>query len=199
LKITILQIQTLNWVQIIADKIANGKVIGWFQGREEWGPRALGNRSILANPMLKSMKSIVNEMVKFREPFRPFAPSVIAENVPEFFEVNMNIRQHSPESFMLAVVKAKEHIKKKVPAVIHVDGTSRIQAVHKENNPLYYQLIEAYRRKTGIPMLLNTSFNLRGQPIVGTPYDALETFNYSSIDTLAIGKFIVNKEKDHEK
>jgi carbamoyltransferase len=103
----------LELVQIIADKIANGKVIGWFQGREEWGPRALGNRSILANPMLKSMKSIVNEMVKFREPFRPFAPSVIAENVPEFFEVNMNIRQHSPESFMLAVVKAKEHIKKR--------------------------------------------------------------------------------------
>ena len=180
----------------ISDKISNGKIIGWFNGKGEWGPRALGHRSILADPRNPRMKSLVNEKIKFREPFRPFAPSVLAEHASAFFDISPTT--HSPQpitpfDFMLYVVKVKSEKRKLIPAVTHVDGTSRPQLVYKQISPRYWGLINAFYKKTGVPMLLNTSFNLSTEPIVNSLADAYKTFQESGLDILVLGNNIILK------
>jgi carbamoyltransferase len=170
----------------VADQIAAGNVIGWFQGRMEWGPRALGNRSIVAHPGLPNMKDVLNARIKHREWFRPFAPSIMADHQHEYF-------QHDhPSPFMLHVYKIRPEKRKELCAVNHVDDTGRLQSVTREENPLYYDLISAFHRKTGIPVILNTSFN-ENEPIVCTPEEAIDCFQRTRMDVLAIGPFVVVK------
>ena len=176
----------------VVDRLREGKVIGWFQGRFEWGPRALGNRSILADPRRVDMKDIVNTKIKFREPYRPFAPSVLVERVGDFFELPEPARQY-PARFMLYVVDVKEGKRDVVPAITHVDGTARLQAVTRVTAPRYYRLIECFGEATGVPVLLNTSFNLRGEPIVNSPEQAFRTFNSSEMDALVLDRYLVEK------
>jgi len=171
------------------DDIASGKVIGWYQGRFEWGPRALGNRSIIGDPRRAEMKDIVNTKIKFREPYRPFAPSVLAEQAERYFDLENSLR-HDPARFMLLVVPVKNDA---VPAVTHVDNSARLQTVFRDTNPRYYELIRRFGEATGVPVLLNTSFNLKGEPIVTTPDNALNTFFASEMDTLVLGNHIVHK------
>lgn len=177
------------------DTILQGKVIGWYQGRFEWGPRALGSRSILADPRREEMKEIVNTKIKFREPFRPFAPVVLEERAAEYFTTE-GLDRHYPPRFMLMVSPFKEDKRDKVQAVCHVGGTGRMQTVRREWNPAYYRIVEKFGEATGIPVLLNTSYNLRGEPIVNTPSEALSTFANSDIDQLVMGPFLVRKP-DH--
>lgn len=176
----------------VVDLLQDGKVIGWHQGRFEWGPRALGNRSILADPRNPKMKDIVNTKIKFREPFRPFAPSVLAEKTEDYF-VLPHAANHYPARYMLYVVDVRPEKYNILPAITHVDGTGRLQVVRKETNPLYYQLIETFGQATGVPVVLNTSFNLRGEPIVNTPSEAFQTFKKSEMDALVMGDSIVEK------
>jgi len=168
----------------VADQIAAGNVIGWFQGRMEWGPRALGNRSIVAHPGLPKMKDVLNARIKHREWFRPFAPSILAEYQHEYFE------HDHPSPFMLHVYKIRPEKRRLLCAVNHVDDTGRLQTVAREENPLYYDLISAFHRKTGIPVVLNTSFN-ENEPIVCTPEEAIDCFQRTRMDVLAIGPFLV--------
>jgi carbamoyltransferase len=177
----------------IAACLSDGQVVGWFQGRSEWGPRSLGHRSILASPTTAEMQPRVNEKIKFREPFRPFAPSVLAEHASEFFDTVANWTPTSPENFMLSVVSVRQDARTRIPAVTHVDGTARFHTVRRETNPLFYALIEDFGRRTGVPVLLNTSFNLRGEPIVDQPQDAVNTFGWSGMDVLAIGRHLVRR------
>jgi carbamoyltransferase len=170
----------------VAAQIASGNVVGWFQGRMEWGPRALGNRSILAHPGLPNMKDILNARIKHREWFRPFAPSILAEHQNEYFENN------HPSPFMLHVYKIRPEKRSVLCAVNHVDDTGRLQTVTRDENTLYYDLISAFHRATGIPALLNTSFN-ENEPIVCTPEQAVDCFQRTRMDTLAIGPFLVKK------
>jgi carbamoyltransferase len=179
-------------IEYAVDRLQEGKVIGWSQGRFEWGPRALGNRSILADPRRADMKDIVNTKIKFREPFRPFAPSVLSEKTEKFFALPEAPR-HYPARFMLYVVDVKENKREIIPAITHVDGTGRLQTVRKDTNPKYYRLIEAFGEATGVPLLLNTSFNLKGEPIVNTPREAFHTFSQSGMDVLALGQYVVEK------
>jgi carbamoyltransferase len=174
------------------ERLASGKVIGWFQGRFEWGPRALGNRSILADPGNPNMKDIVNTKIKFREPYRPFAPSVLAECAETYFDLPDAARHH-PARYMLYVVPVKEAKQSALPAITHIDGTGRLQTVFREHSPRYYSLIERFGKATGVPVVLNTSFNLKGEPIVTTPANAFHTFSASEMDTLVLGNFIVDK------
>jgi carbamoyltransferase len=176
----------------VVEELVDGKVAGWFQGRFEWGPRALGYRSILADPRRSEMKEVVNRKIKFREPFRPFAPSVVAERADDFFDLQ-GTDNHYPPRFMLYVVPVREAVRSLIPAVTHVDGSGRLQIVHRETEPLYYTLIERFGEATGVPVLLNTSFNLRGEPIVNAPEDAVSTFLRSEMDCLAIGPFLCKK------
>jgi carbamoyltransferase len=171
-----------------AEQIAAGKVVGWFQGRMEWGPRALGNRSIVAHPGLPNMKDVLNARIKHREWFRPFAPSILAEYQHEYFE------HDHPSPFMLHVYKIRPEKRKLLCAVNHVDDTGRLQTVTREGNPMYYDLISAFQRKTGIPVILNTSFN-ENEPIVCTPQEAIDCFQRTRMDVLAIGPFLVMKEQ----
>jgi carbamoyltransferase len=173
-------------------RLAGAKVVGWYQGRFEWGPRALGNRSILADPRNPEMKDIVNAKIKFREPYRPFAPSVLAERAEEYFELPNASRQY-PARYMLYVTPVKPDQRKILPATTHEDGTARLQTVFRDENPRYYGLIESFGNATGVPVLLNTSFNLRGEPIVTTPANAFSTFSKSEMDSLVLGNFIVDK------
>jgi carbamoyltransferase len=177
------------------DTILQGKVIGWFQGRFEWGPRALGSRSILADPRRDEMKEIVNTKIKFREPFRPFAPVILEERAHEYFTTDNLDRQYPPR-FMLMVSPFREDHRDKVQAVCHVGGTGRMQTVRREWNPAYYRIVEKFGEATGVPVLLNTSYNLRGEPIVNTPEEALSTFANSDLDQLVMGPFLVSKP-DH--
>lgn len=172
------------------EALTAGQVIGWYQGRFEWGPRALGNRSILADPRRADMKDIVNIKIKFREPFRPFAPSVLAEHSAQFFDFSGS-EQQFPARFMLYVVPVRKG--DAVPAITHADGSSRPQVVHREANPRYHELISRFREATGVPLVLNTSFNLKGEPIVSSPLDALHTFQRSGMDLLVMENFIVRK------
>jgi carbamoyltransferase len=149
------------------ERLTQGQVIGWSQGRFEWGPRALGNRSILADPRYPEMKEIVNAKIKFREPYRPFAPSVLAECAEEYFDLP-HAMCHHPARYMLYVAPVRENQRTVLPAITHVDGTARLQTVFREQNPRYYKLIERFAHSTDVPVLLNTSFNLRGEPIVKT-------------------------------
>src|ERR1700733_3816676 len=170
----------------VATQIASGNVVGWFQGRMEWGPRALGNRSILAHPGLPNMKDILNARIKHREWFRPFAPSILAEYQHEYFE------NDHPSPFMLHVYKIRPEKRSLLCAVNHVDDTGRLQTVARDENPLYYDLISTFHRATGIPVLLNTSFN-ENEPIVFTPEEAIDCFRRTRMDALAIGSFLVKK------
>lgn len=179
-------------VEQTARLMTEGKVIGWFQGAFEWGPRALGNRSILADPRRVDMKAIVNRKIKFREPFRPFAPSILDRAVHDYMEVPNDFRP-SPMKFMLMVAPIKEYQRAKIPAVTHVDGTGRVQSVSQDTNPLYYQLIEAFDAQTGVPVVLNTSFNLKDEPIVNTPSQAISTFQRSEMDVLVLGHHVLTK------
>jgi carbamoyltransferase len=176
----------------VVDRLEQGKVIGWFQGRFEWGPRALGNRSILADPRKAEMKDIVNVKIKFREPFRPFAPSVLAESAEEYFILPDAVK-HYPARFMLYVVDVRDNKKDVLPAITHVDGTGRLQTVRQKQNPRYYKLIETFGEATGVPVILNTSFNLKGEPIVNTPREAFNTFSKSGMDLLVLGDCIIEK------
>jgi len=175
------------------DLLANGNVIGWAQGGFEWGPRALGNRSILADPRRAEMKDIVNTKIKFREPYRPFAPSVLEERSPDFFDLAEPARQY-PARFMLLVVPVLEQGREKIPAVTHVDGSARLQTVVASANPRYHALIRTFGDATGVPVVLNTSFNLRGEPIVSTPEEAFSTFARSGMDALVLGQTIIYKD-----
>lgn len=175
----------------VVKHLISGDVIGWFQGRFEWGPRALGNRSILADPRSSEMKDKVNIKIKFREPFRPFAPSVLADRAADFFDIS-STSNGMLERFMLTVVPVKAHVSDKIQAVNHM-GTARIQTVHRKHSPRYYDLIDRFGEATGIPMLLNTSFNVRGEPIVNSPSDACNTFENSGLDVLVLGNFLILK------
>ena len=176
----------------LIDDLTAGKVIGWFQGRFEWGPRALGNRSILADPRRADMKQIVNTKIKFREPFRPFAPAILEERASEFFDSSPGLERQYPARYMLLVVPWKENAGARVPAVNHM-GTARLQIIRREWNPGYYGLVEKFGDATGVPVLLNTSFNLRGEPMVASPADAWNTFSNSGIDVLVLGRHVIRK------
>ncbi|CAN5489964.1 hypothetical protein BH18ACI1_BH18ACI1_21500 [soil metagenome] len=173
-------------IDATTEEIKNGNVVGWFQGKMEWGPRALGNRSILAHPGFPNMKDILNARIKHREAFRPFAPSILVERQAEIFE------QNHPSPFMLHVYKIKPEWRKRLSAVNHVDDTGRLQTVAREENPLYYDLIKKFESKTGIPVILNTSFN-ENEPIVCQPYEAIECFLRTKMDVLVIGSFFCKK------
>lgn len=169
-----------------AELLANNKIIGWFQGPMEFGPRALGSRSILASPIDPSMQARLNE-IKDREDFRPVAPVVIEEDANEWFEK----ADYSP--FMLFVYNVRPEKANTIPAVKHVDGTARIQTINHDQHPAYYNLLKKFKEKTGVPVLVNTSFNTLGKPIVCTPRDAIECFWSSPFDALVIGKFLIEK------
>ncbi|HZP18329.1 MAG TPA: carbamoyltransferase C-terminal domain-containing protein [Terriglobales bacterium] len=176
-------------LETIATRIAEGDVVGWFQGRMEWGPRALGNRSILAHPGLPNMKDVLNARIKRREWFRPFAPSILEDKQAEYFE------HDHPSPFMLHVYKIKPQKRGQLCAVNHVDNTGRLQSVKRDENPLYYDLIRAFERKTGTPVVLNTSFN-ENEPIVCAPEEAINCFKRTRMDTLAVGPFVALKAEN---
>lgn len=176
-----------------AQLLSEGLILGWFQGRMEIGPRALGNRSILANPAVRNMKEILNARVKFREGFRPFAPSAPWESAKDFFEVE----RETP--FMLEVCKVKPQARALLPAITHVDGSARLQTVRSHQNEIYHSLLVELGRKTGIPVALNTSFNVKGEPIVCTPTDALRCFRGTNIDALVMGSHVILKKETVEK
>jgi carbamoyltransferase len=178
----------------VAGMIANGKVIGLYQGRFEWGPRALGNRSIMADPRREEMKEVVNVKIKFREPFRPFAPVVLQEKAQEYF-VYPDVKDLYLPQFMLVVTPVKEDKHAILPATTHVGGTGRLQTVAKEENYRYYEIIRRFGEKTGVPVTMNTSFNLRGEPMVTTPENAWNTFSESGLDALAFGPYLVIKNQ----
>ena len=171
----------------VARLIQRNLIVGWFQGRMEFGPRALGSRSILANPCAPEMKDILNSRVKFREDFRPFAPAVLAEAAGEYFELD----GESP--YMLLTPRVRREKAAAIPSVTHVDGTARVQTVTREDSPLFHQLISAFGALSGVPVVINTSFNVRGEPIVCSPDDAVRCFLGTDIDFLAIGNFLVSK------
>jgi len=176
-------------IDSVAQHIAAGNVVGWFQGRMEWGPRALGNRSILAHPGRADMKDILNARIKHREWFRPFAPSILAEHQSEYFD------HDHPSPFMLHVYKIRAEKRNELCAVNHVDNTGRLQTVARDENPLYYDLIKAFQRKTNIPVVLNTSFN-ENEPIVCAPTEAIDCFQRTRMDALAIGPFLALKSEN---
>jgi len=171
---------------IVAELLAKNKIVGWFQGRMEVGPRALGNRSILANPTVEEMKDMVND-VKRREHWRPLAPSMLEESIEEYLE------NPYPSPFMILAFPVKEEKIREVPAIVHVDGSTRPQTVNKKTNSLYYELIKKFEELSSVPIVLNTSFNDRGDPIVCTPQEALETLSKTTLNYLAIGNFLVKK------
>tara|TARA_B100000446_G_C10480622_1_gene315811 strand:- start:203 stop:1051 length:849 start_codon:yes stop_codon:yes gene_type:complete len=167
-----------------AKLISEGNVVGWYQGKMEWGPRALGNRSILADPRNPNMKDILNEKIKHRESFRPFAPSILEEFVSDYFEINV------PSPYMLFVAKIRKP--KKIPAVTHVDGTGRLQSVSKDVNSLYYDLINEFYKITGVPVIINTSMNVMGEPIVNTPEQAYQMILKTDMDYLVLGNHLLS-------
>lgn len=176
----------------VAGLLADGCIVGWFQGRMEFGPRALGNRSILADARRTEMRDRVNECVKFRESWRPFAPSCLEESASEYFE-----RCHDA-AFMTLTFDVVPSRRAEIPAVTHADNTARVQTVNRETNPRYWTLIHEYEKLTGTPVILNTSFNLRGEPIVCTPRDAIRTFYSSGLDFLVMGDFVIAKDRAWE-
>ena len=200
----------LTYSQMIEQTVENltkKKVIGWFQGRMEFGPRALGSRSIIADPRCNKMQKNLNLKIKYRESFRPFAPSILFENLNEWYDLDVE----SPYMLIVSKLKENKRISKdkhkekfgldklnlkysNVPAVTHVDYSSRIQTVKKDNNPIYYDLIKSFKKKTGCPIIVNTSFNVRGEPIVNTPTDAFKCFMGTEMDYLVIGNFVVDKK-----
>ncbi|HVZ12053.1 MAG TPA: carbamoyltransferase [Patescibacteria group bacterium] len=180
-------------IAYLADALTREKVIGFFHGRAEWGPRALGARSIMASPRTEGMKEVVNTKIKFREPYRPFAPVTLEEKIAEYFEVG-KLEHQNLTRFMLAVFPVKNSKKKVIPAVTHVDGSGRVQIINRDQNSRYYDLINEFGKKTGVYVLMNTSFNLKGEPVVNSPEDALKTFKASGLDILALENCIIRKE-----
>ena len=197
-----------NLYKEIANEISNGKAVGWFQDKMEFGPRSLGNRSILADPRSPIMQKNLNLKIKYRESFRPFAPSIIKENLNEWFDLDIE----SPYMLLVADVAKNHHIIKKneddlfgieklniarstVPAITHVDNSARIQTVCESTNKRYYKLIKEFFKITGCPILVNTSFNIRGEPIVCSPKDAFKCFMGTELDLLVIGNYVLRKEK----
>jgi carbamoyltransferase len=193
------------------DALVDGNAVGWVQGRMEFGPRALGNRSILADARSPAMQSLLNLKVKYRESFRPFAPSVLREDVDQWFEMDCD----SPYMLLVADVQERHRIsmtaeqkalfgieklnipRSKIPAVTHVDYSARVQTVHAETNPLYYALLSRFKARTGCPVLVNTSFNIRGEPIVCTPEDGFRCFMGTEIEVLVVGNcFLLKEEQD---
>ena len=172
-----------------AAALASGEIVGWFQGRTEWGPRALGNRSILADPRRAEMKDVLNARIKRREPFRPFAPSILEERVGDYFE------ETYPDPFMIKVYPVRPSKRAEIPAVTHVDGTGRLQTVSKAQNPRYWALLKAFERETGVPILLNTSFN-ENEPIVNTPEEALACFLRTRMNRLVLGDWVVRRRAE---
>jgi carbamoyltransferase len=166
--------------------LADDKIVGWYQGRMEIGPRALGARSILASPSSISLRDKINERVKGREPFRPFAPSILAADAERFFD----IPDPTSARFMIVTYAARDDVSHLIPGVVHVDGSARVQLVYEEENPRYHRLLERFRDLTGLPVLLNTSFNRAGEPIVERPQDAIRCFLSSDLDALVIGDFV---------
>ncbi|MAF35942.1 hypothetical protein CL622_02385 [archaeon] len=183
-------------ISTTSNLIFRNKVIGWFQGRMEWGPRALGSRSILANPCNPEAKNLLNSKVKHREKFRPFAPVVCAEDALTYFECDEPIPE--PTDYMLMVYPIKREWRAKIPSVTHVDGSGRLQTIRRHQNALYYDLIKKFGNLSKIPMLINTSFNIRGEPIVCTPHDAYRCMMGTGIDYLVMGMFLI-KRKDNPK
>jgi carbamoyltransferase len=177
-----------NVEELTARLLADGKIVGWFQGRMEFGPRALGNRSILADPRTVEMRDRVNEVVKFREGWRPFAPSVLEESAGEYFE------GCADAPYMILTYDVRPEKRAVIPAVTHADNTARVQTVSRRTNPRYWDLINAFGQITGVPVLMNTSFNLKGEPIVCTPKDAIRTFYSSGLDVLVLGDQVVSKD-----
>jgi len=173
--------------RVTARHIADGKVLGWFQGRQEWGPRALGNRSILVDPRRAEMKDMLNKRIKHREPFRPFAPSILEESTAEYFEKSY------PSPFMNLAYRVRPEKREIIPAPTHVDGTGRLQTVSRRSNPRYWSLIKEFEKLTGVPVLLNTSFN-ENEPIVLTPDEAIDCFLRTKMDVLVMGDYVVEKQ-----
>ena len=182
-KISYEKLERIELLKKVAQLIADGNIVGWYQGKMEWGPRALGCRSILADPRKAEMKDILNEKIKHRESFRPFAPSILEEYVSEYFEIDVS----SPYMLIVAPVKKPE----KIPAVTHVDGTGRLQTVNKDANPLYYDLISEFYKITGIPVIINTSMNVMGEPIVNTPEQAYQMIVKTDMDCIAMGNNLI--------
>jgi carbamoyltransferase len=196
----------------VAGLLDEGKVVGWFQGRMEWGPRALGNRSIISDAKKPDIQKKLNLKIKFREGFRPFAPSVLIEDVGKYFDFD----KASP--YMLLIADVKEDRRKPIPdgyhsfpwrdklyyqrsdlpAITHIDYSARLQTVHKDTNPIYWRLIDIFKEKTGYGVIVNTSFNVRGEPIVCTPEDAYRCFMRTEMDFLVMGRHIFDKEKQPE-
>jgi carbamoyltransferase len=170
----------------VAARIEGGAVIGWFQGRMEWGPRALGNRSILCDPRRADMKDVLNLKIKRRESFRPFAPSILRESVDDWFEQDHDV------PFMMQVFQVRADKRALIPAVTHVDGSGRLQTVSKEHNPRYHRLITELKARTGVPIVLNTSFN-ENEPVVCKPEEALECFLRTKMDVLALGSHVITR------
>ena len=181
----------------VAQKLAEGSVAGWFRGREEWGPRALGSRSIIADPRKPEMKEKLNATIKFREAFRPFAPSVIEERADEFFEI-AEAERHFPARFMLYVAPVRDEKRDVLPAITHEDGSGRLQTVYKATNPGYHRMIERFGEITGVPVVMNTSFNLKGEPIVNAPDHAFNTFSKSGMDYLFLNNFVIRADAKRE-
>jgi carbamoyltransferase len=175
-----------------AKELADGKIVGWFQGRSEFGPRALGNRSILADPRRKDMMETLNRRIKFREPFRPFCPSILAEATDDYFEINY------PSPFMVQAYRIRSSQRSRIPAVTHADGTGRLQTVERDANPLYWNLLDRFRQLTGVPILINTSFN-ENEPIVNTPRQALDCFLRTQMDVLVMGSYLLAKTENAQR
>ena len=175
-----------------AELVYADKIVAWFQGRMEWGPRALGSRSLLANPLNPDMKDILNHRVKHREGFRPFAPVICADDVHKYFECGSPIPE--PAKFMLMVYPVKKEWRRRLPSITHVNGSGRLQVIDRERNYLYYDLIKEFGRLSGVPILINTSFNIRGEPIVRSPEDALNCVRGTGIDYLVIENMLVSKK-----
>ena len=173
----------------VAKKLANQKLVGWYQGKMEFSHRALGNRSILADPRNAKMKDIINKAIKYRENFRPFAPAVLGEKAHEIFEIS----KKNKIEFMEKAVLVRSKWKNKIPAATHIDGTARVQTVYKNYNSKFYNLISEFYKITDIPVLINTSFNLNGEPIVEGPSDAIRTFFTCGLDVLVLGDYIIEK------
>jgi len=183
--------------QRVAQELADGQVCGWFRGRFEWGPRALGSRSIIADPRRAEMKDKLNAKIKFREAFRPFAPSVLEERADEFFEIP-EAERHFPARFMLYVTPVREEKRSVLPAITHEDGSGRLQTVYKATNHDYHAMIEEFGRLTDVPVIMNTSFNLKGEPIVESPAHAFNTFSKSGMDLLFLNNYIIRAEDKQE-
>ncbi len=178
-------------IEVVTEHLARGEIIAWFQGRMEYGPRALGARSIVADPRVGDMRERINRLVKKRESFRPFAPAVTSASASRYFD----IRAGEEEAFadMLFTTQVHKEWQERLPAITHVDGSARVQTVAREQHPLFWQLLHSFGERTGLPMLLNTSFNVRGQPIVRTPAEAVDTFVAAGLDALAIGNWLVTR------